>query len=359
MSRKSTDSSTEAANADTSTKRRRRGSGRATLGDVARLANAAPITVSRYVANKESVSRELGERIEAAIVKLDYVPNRIAQGLASASSPIVAAIVPSIMHSIFATTLDVLSKRLQAHGYQLLLGNTSYSREQEEALIRTFLHWSPAALVVVGHSRSAAAQALLERCPVPVVETWDLDPSAPLMQVGFSQIDAARDMALHLRNRGYRRIAYVNNGLADDVRSRVRERGCREALDAHGQETIVTIATGESPLQAGRDALVHLLRMSPRPDAIFFANDNLAAGALLEAQRRGLRVPEDVAIAGFGDFPIAAMLTPSLTTIAPPVDVIGEATANLLLARFGHIHPGEMPGSVIDVGYQLLAREST
>lgn len=339
-------------------KRSRRSSGRATVGDVAKLARVAAITVSRYVANKTQVSEELGARIEAAIRELDYVPNRIAQGLAGSSSPIVAAIVPSIVQSIFAETLHVLSSRLQACGYQLLLGNTGFSREQEEQLIRTFLNWSPSAIVVVGHARTPAAQQMLERCSVPVIETWDLDASSRLGQVGFSQFDAARDMARYLHGRAYRRIAYVNNGLADDVRSRVRERGCRKALEELGLETMVTVATGNSPLEAGQTAFLSLMQASPRPDAIFFANDNLACGAILEAQRSGFRVPEDVAIAGFGDFPIAAMLTPSLTTVAPPHYRIGEVCADIVLAHYGRIKSAHLAGGTVDVGYQIVERES-
>jgi LacI family gluconate utilization system Gnt-I transcriptional repressor len=340
-------------------KRARRGSGRATLGDVARAAKVAPITVSRYVASKSQVSEELGRRIEAAIRELDYAPNRIAQGLASANSPIVAAIVPGIIQSIFAETLHVLSERLQAYGYQVLLGNTGFSREREEELIRTFLHWSPAALVVVGHARTEAAQTLLESSRVPVIETWDLDPASPLTQVGFSQSLAAREMAEHLYRRGYRSLAYVNNGLADDVRSRVRERSFREALAERGLETIVTVATGDSAFAAGRDAFATLMRARPRPDAIFFANDNLASGALLEAQRQGIRVPDDVALCGFGDFAIAAMFSPALTTVAPPHYRIGEATAELVLAHYGH-QPARSAGErLIDVGFELVVRAST
>ena len=339
--------------------RRRRSSGRVTLNEVAKAAQVSPITASRYLRDPEQVSETLRTRISKAISELGYVPNKIAQGLASAHSPIVVAIVPSIAHSIFAETLHVLSCRLQQHGYQMLLGNSDYSLEQEEQLCRTFLDWSPAALILTGHHHTAQMEKLLQQVSLPVIEIWDLNPEVKRNQVGFSHFQAGFDMTSHLINQGYQLIAYINNNIINDLRGMVRGQGYEAAMHEHGLDPLSVPATGSVALDAGRDAFLHLMSLSPRPDALYFANDNLAAGAILEAMRQGLRIPQDVAIAGFGGFPIADKLLPSLTTLSPNHQRIGEIAADMVLSYYTHEKSGQQPPKIIDVGYELIEREST
>lgn len=340
--------------------RSRRSSGRITLADVAAAAQVAPITVSRYVRDPELVSEALRVRVQAAIDALGYVPNKIAQGLASARSSIVVAIVPSIAHSLFAEMLHVLSCRLQQHGYQLLLGNSDYSLDEEEQLCRTFLDWAPAALILMGHHHTPGLESLLNDISVPVIELWDINPKATRDQVGFSHYEASYDMTEHLIQCGYQRIAYVKNNIINDLRGMVRYQGYKTAMLEHGLQPSSVAATGLVAIDAGRDAFLHLMSQPHRPQAIYFANDNLAAGAILEAMRRGYKIPDEIAIAGFGGFPIADKLLPTLTTLAPNHTRMGEIAADLVLGyvqqqsgtKSKHIH-------VVDVGYSLIKREST
>ncbi len=354
MSRKS-----DAVSTDHSMTRRRRSSGRVTLTEVAKAAEVSPITASRYLRDPEQVSEALRTRISKAIDELGYVPNKIAQGLASARSPIVVAIVPSIAHAIFAEMLHVLSCRLQQHGYQMLLGNSDYSLEEEEQLCRTFLDWSPAALILTGHHHTPELEKLLQTINVPVIELWDLNPQVNRNQVGFSHYQASYDMTEHLIKQGYQRIAYINNNIVNDLRGMVRCQGYEAAMQAHSLSPLSVPATGSVALDAGRDAFLHLMSLTPRPDALYFANDNLAAGAILEAMRSGYKIPQDVAIAGFGGFPIADKLLPSLTTLAPDHERIGEIAADMVLAYYNKSETCNKTPKIIDVGYRLIAREST
>lgn len=340
--------------------RSRRSSGRITLADVAAAAQVAPITVSRYVRDPELVSEALRARVQAAIDALGYVPNKIAQGLASARSSIVVAIVPSIAHSLFAEMLHVLSCRLQQHGYQLLLGNSDYSLDEEEQLCRTFLDWAPAALILTGHHHTPGLESLLNDISVPVIELWDINPTATRDQVGFSHYQASYDMTEHLIQRGYQRIAYIKNNIINDLRGMVRYQGYEAAMLAHGLQPSSIAASGSVALEAGRDAFLHLMAQPQRPQALYFANDNLAAGAILEAMRRGYQIPKDIAMAGFGGFPIADKLLPTLTTLAPDHTRMGEIAADLVL---GYVrHQSETKARqvrTIDVGYRLIERETT
>lgn len=337
--------------------KRRRGSGQATLGDVAQLAGVAPITVSRFVRDPLQVSDELRRKIEAAIAALDYVPNRVAQGLAGAQSSSVVAIMPSLSHSVFSQMLQVLTQHLQAAGYQLLLGNSAYSLVQEEHLLRTFLDWRPAAVVLAGHTHTEGTHELLGKLQIPVIETWDLSPDSSHYQVGFSHVSAGAAMTQHLVEKGYQRIAYVHNCLVEDLRSGERGEGYLKVMRTCGLVPRIFDAHGNSPFDAGHDALLALMNEASQPDAIFFANDNLAAGALLEAQRRGWKIPRKVAIAGFGAFPVARHLVPSLTTLQPDHERIAQIVAEIVRAHYGR-NRSNQSGRQIDVGFTIAQGES-
>jgi len=166
--------------------RKRRGSGRATIHDVARLAGVGSITVSRYFSEPARVGEARSARIAAAVKQLGYVPNLVAGGLASSHVRMVGMVVPNISGPIFASTIQSVSDTLTRHGYQLLLASSYFSAQQEENAVRTFLGWKPAALVVTGRFHNRATEKLLATAGVPVVEVWDYAPSRKPIQVGYS-----------------------------------------------------------------------------------------------------------------------------------------------------------------------------
>lgn len=341
--------------------RRRRGSGRATIHDVARLAGVGSITVSRYLKRSPQVSEELGTRIADAIRQLNYVPNLVAGGLASARGRIVGMVIPNISGPIFAATIQAFNDTLNRHGFQVLLASSYFSKEQEENAVRAFLGWSPAALVVTGRFHTKGTEALLAASGIPVVETWDYAPRRKHIQVGYSNHEVGVQAARHLIGRGYRRIAFVQNSVAGDLSAIDRRDGYAAALQEHGLEPWSFVPTAPAPFDAGREALQALVppgRGRKKADAIVFANDNLAAGALLAAQRLGIAVPDECALMGFGDYPFSNLLLPSLTTIRPPAREIGELAARRILEALGEIEPQDASPRLNLLGCELIARES-
>lgn len=339
--------------------RKRRGAGRATLADVARQAEVSAISVSRYFNQPDQVSAPLRERIEAAVQALGYVPNLVAGGLASARGRIVGMVIPNISGPIFAQTIQAFSDTLGRHGYQLLLASSYFSEAQEESAVRAFLGWSPAALVVTSRFHSAATEQLLAQADVPVVEIWDYCPERAPVQVGFVHFDTGVQACRYLLEQGHRRIAFVQNSAAGDHSALERRDGYRQAMTEAGLEPWVFVPSPETaPLDAGRQAMEALLRRDSRPQAIIFANDNLAAGALLAGQRAGLTLPQDIAIMGFGDYAFAQMLMPSLTTLRPPSRHIGELAAQRVLEQLG-VLPVEGPVQHLNLlRCELVIRES-
>ncbi|WDY60062.1 LacI family DNA-binding transcriptional regulator [Pseudomonas sp. PSKL.D1] len=341
------------------TPRKRRGAGRVTLADVARAAEVSAISVSRYFNQPEQVSPPLRVRIEAAVQALGYVPNLVAGGLASARGRIVGMVIPNISGPIFAQTIQAFSDTLNRHGYQLLLASSYFDAAQEESAVRAFLGWSPAALVVTSRFHSPATEKMLAEADIPVVEIWDYCPERAPMQVGFLHHEVGVQACRYLLDKGHKRIAFVQNSVAGDLSALERRDGYCATLREAGLEPWVFVPSADcAPFEAGRQAMEALIRREPRPEAIIFANDNLAAGALLAGQRAGLRLPRDMAIVGFGDYAFAEMLLPSLTTLRPPAREMGEVAALRVLQSLGVLAcQGEVQRLNV-LGCEMVERES-
>ncbi|KAF1022225.1 MAG: HTH-type transcriptional regulator GntR [Pseudomonas sp.] len=336
--------------------RKRRGAGSVTLNTVARQAGVSAITVSRYFNQPEQVSPERRERIAQVVAELGYVPNLVAGGLASARGRIVAMVIPNISGPIFANTIQGFSDTLSRHGYQLLLASSYFSAEQEENAVRAFLGWSPAALVLTSRFHSAATEKMIADADIPIVETWDYVPEREPVQIGFSHFEVGVTAARYLHGQGYRRIAFVQNSATGDFSAVERGEGFAATLSERGmQPWVFTPDADRPPFEAGKQAMEALMNHATPPDAIFFANDNLAAGGLLAAQRAGWKC----AVLGFGDYPFAEMLLPSLSTIKPPALEIGVLAATRVLQSLGVLPVEDEVQRLNLLDCRLIERESS
>ncbi|MCS2608310.1 LacI family DNA-binding transcriptional regulator [Halomonas dongshanensis] len=333
----------------------RRRSDQVTLGQVAKAAGVSPMTVSRALNHPDKVSDRTRQSVLDSVERLGYVPNRVAGSLASSRSSLVAVIVPSLSNSVFVEVIKGLQETLEGEGYQLLLGNTDYDLDREYQLVRTFMGWSCSALVMAGLRHSEASHTLLTNASHPIMEIMELGPSLDL-NVGLDHVAAGRCMARHLLERGYRRIVYVGARLGDDYRAFMRYQGHREVLECAGLEAPLVELETLGSLEAGALGLARVSREYPAAQAIHFANDDLGAGALLAANRQGLRVPEDIAIAGFNGLAFGQHITPRLTTIVSPRETMGRLAGQALIRRLAgqHVHRKRH-----DVGFTLQPGEST
>ncbi|MBC7995922.1 MAG: LacI family DNA-binding transcriptional regulator, partial [Rhizobacter sp.] len=205
-----------------SSRRQRRGAGGITLGDVARLAGVSPITASRALNTPDQVAKETLQRVLEAVSRTGYVPNRLAGGLASARSRLVAAVVPTITGPVFMQMVESLTASLADAGYQLMLGQSGYTQSREDALLDAIIGRRPDGIVLTGIMHSPEGRRRLLASGIPVVETWDLTPTPIDMLVGFSHAQAGAAVAQHLHAKGRRRVALVSG---DDERAQRRNRG--------------------------------------------------------------------------------------------------------------------------------------
>lgn len=335
-------------------RRARRGSGAITLRDVAKLAGVAPITASRVLNTPEQVSVDVRQKVLDAVQRTGYVPNRMAGGLASSRSRLIAAVVPSTVMSVFMPTIEALNDTLFDAGYQLMLGQSSYSASREESLLEAIIGRRPDGIFLTGILRPGLGRTRLMASGIPVVETWDLTPTPIDMLVGFSHADIGREVARFLLGKGRRKLALIR---AEDERADRRASAFTDAVVRAGFGPVAVVNVGASrSLQSGRDALGQLLAQAPDVDAVFCSSDLLALGVLTEARVRGISIPDQVAIMGFGDVPFAADMAPALSTVHINGVEIGRLAAQSLIDR---AEGREVAQRVVDVGFSIVERETS
>ena len=324
-----------------------------TLQDVARVAGLSPITVSRALNTPSVVRPETIARVRQAVELTGYIPNLLAGGLASRRSRLVAAIVPQLFNAMFTETIQGLGDQLAASGYHLLLSLSEYSPQLEGELVSALLSRQPDGIVLFGINHAPETRKRLLSARVPVVETWDLTPTPIDMLVGFSHQKIGESIARYLYDKGYRRFGLV---WADDERANVRRQGLEAVLAEHGITDIpACLLPLPTTLELGRRGLKTLLAANHSLDVIVCSSDALAQGVLTEAQVRGIAVPRELAIMGFGDLNFSAHTSPSISSVHIDKRAIGIQAANALLAR---IEGQSVDNKIIDVGFELIARET-
>ncbi|WP_377294784.1 LacI family DNA-binding transcriptional regulator [Rhizobium sp. SG2393] len=328
-----------------------------TMADIARKTGVSPMTVSRAFKPGSLVNKETRDAILKAADELGYVFDSTASNFRSQKTDFIAVTIPSLNNANFADTVSGLSDTLNARGFQILLGYTNYDVNEEERLVEQLLRRKPQAIVVTGGKHTPRARRLLENANVPVIETWDI-PAEPIDHyVGFSNAGAVRGMVDHFVAAGYRRIAFIGGDASRDTRGGDRRLGFIAALTAHGLDATRLIDAGVPPIsmREGANAMARLLEDYPDTEAVICVSDLSAFGALTECQRRGIAVPDRIAIGGFGDYEIGGVSVPALTTINADARRIGELTGQMIL----QVLDGKPDVSDVILTPRLILRESS
>jgi LacI family transcriptional regulator, gluconate utilization system Gnt-I transcriptional repressor len=330
--------------------------------DVAKRAGVSAMTVSRALRDGASITAETRRKIMAAVEELGYVLDLSAGSLSSKRTGFVAALVPSLNNSNFADTARGLTDALVGSGLQLLLAYTDYSVETEESLIETMLRRRPEAIVVTGGRHTERARKLLEQSGIPVIETWDL-PLEPIRHVvGFSNAEASAALVRHLFGKGYRRIGFIGGTTNRDTRGADRRHGYEQTMAELGLTDTRVISFGTPPIsmKQGGEAITRLVEQWPDVEAAICVSDLSAFGALVECQRRGWKVPERIAVAGFGDFEISSHSYPTITTVGVNCYDIGHSAGLLLLRAIDGERSGKpVAAETVLTDYAVISREST
>jgi LacI family gluconate utilization system Gnt-I transcriptional repressor len=335
--------------------RKTRSTGRVTLAHVAQRAGVSPISASRALRGQPGVAAELAGRVVAAARQLGYVPDPAARALASSRGSVVAVLVPSLTNTVFVDLLEAVHDVMLPAGYDVLIGNTHYQRSHEARLLASYLGHRPSGLLLTGFDRSDDTRALIAKSGLPCVHLMELADDASVPSVGLSQQAAAAAVVQHLLARGRRRVAFVAAQL--DPRTLQRAEGYRSALLTAGRydAQLEMLNPAKSSIGMGAELFAQLVSRHPDVDAAFMCNDDLAQGALFEALRRGLAVPQQIAVVGFNDLEGSAHCVPRLTTVRTPRALIGSEAAQMLLKL---IRGEPVADLQVDVGFELVVRES-
>lgn len=330
-----------------------------TMHDVARLAGVTTMTVSRALRPNTSVSSNTRTKIQKAADELGYVLDGTASVFSSGKSGFVGVIIPSINNANFADTLRGLNEGFKDQRLQTLLGATGYSLSEEERVVQQFLQRRPEAIVLTGGSHSERCRKLITNSGIPVIEMWDL-PKQPIGKVvGFSNKKAAKLMVQHLYDQGYRRIGFIGGDTTSDMRGLDRRIGFIEALKEVGLSPDRMVAAGEPPVEMGqaRGAVTQMLQKWPDTDAIMCVSDPLAFAAMSECQSRGMSVPDDIAICGFGAYDISEHALPSISTVDVRSKEIGLQVAKKILQMLDPESKDSENQTIVEP--KLIVRNST
>ncbi|GHE21994.1 gluconate operon transcriptional repressor GntR [Halomonas urumqiensis] len=326
---------------------------RPTLQDIADLVGATKMTVSRCLRDPETVSEGLRERIFAAAEHLGYIPNRAPDLLSRSTSYSIGVLMPSLNNQVFAGVLVGIEAATEPAGYHLMLSHYGYSQELEERSLASLLSYNVDGVILAESLHTQRSCRMLETAGIPTVEIMDsLTP--PLHQaVGYNNVAAARDMVNEMIRRGRRHILYLAVRL--DERTRQRELGYRQAMEAHGLTPLTLRRTQRSSFSIGAALVGEILDTHPETDGVFCTNDDVAVGAYFECQRRGVSVPGRMAIAGFHGHDVGQVMSPRLASVVTPREAIGKRAAEELLGR---LRGKPMGNRVIDLGYRIEPGET-
>jgi LacI family gluconate utilization system Gnt-I transcriptional repressor len=325
------------------------------ITDVAAAAGVAPMTVSRVINTPDRVSPETTARVRAAIERLGYVPNLIAGGLSSRKSRMVAAIVPTIAHPMFAGLVQSFSASMRQAGYQVMLSISGYDETDDEALFRALLGRRPDALLITGSAYTPGALQMLIEARIPVVEVWDVSSRPIDMLIGFDHAHVGREVADFLLGKGYERFASLS---ARDSRALARARGFTERVTEAGGTVILEQTTcAPSTAGAGRDGMRALRPLLDRPCGLFCSSDLMAFGVVTEARVQGVAVPGQLGVVGFGNFEFSEVNEPPITTVSPEGSGTGRSAATLLLRRLAGERAGDRDR--MQVPFRIVERATT
>ncbi|WP_298972488.1 LacI family DNA-binding transcriptional regulator [uncultured Roseobacter sp.] len=330
---------------------------RPTMDDVAEKAGVSQMTVSRVMNGKGYISEEVRGRVRAAAAEIGYVQNRLARGLRSEKTPLVAVVLPTLGNSVFNDVLSGITDALTQAGCRPVFGVTEYSEEKEDELVRDLLSWRPSGIVLTGLEHSDVTRAAIAAAGVRVAEIMDIDGTPISMAFGMSQSAAGHATAKHMLAQGLRRFAYAGSHSGRDLRAGKRLEGFRRTLREAGATLLSeNISPNPSSMMEGRRMTAEILSRPDKPEAIYYSNDDLATGGIMHCLSNGVRMPEDIALAGFNGLPFLEALPVGLTTVETPRYEMGKQAGQFLSRPDPDL--ADDTGKVIDLGFNLIAGQT-
>ena len=325
----------------------------ATMKDVALRASVSPMTVSRVLRGEKGVSESVIKKVNAVIADIGYVHNKIAGSMTNTSSNLVGIAIPTMRNRVFNDVIEGINAVLVKQNYRSMFGLTDYSIEEEERFVHDVLSWRPNGIILSSVVHSEKTITMLRNNNTKVVEIMDMGNDIFASAFGFSNHQASYDMAAHLLGKGYKKFAFLGAQFKGDHRTVERYNGFMEALHEQGihwtaefiKEDIASVMLGQEGIQA-------IIAMDKQVDVVYCSNDDIAVGVYLYCQANNIRVPEDLAIAGFNGLSFLQALPQQITTVSTPRYEIGKKAAEYIISD-------TQDNVILDMGYTIVPGDTT
>lgn len=330
-----------------------------TIYDVARELNISPSTVSRGLSDHPHIRKETVKKIKAVADEMGYQRNKFASNLRQQQTNTLGLLVPKLNSYFMSTVISGIEKVTNENGYGLIISNSQESSFQEIAGTKTLFNSRVDGLMVslAFDTRDHRHFKLFLDKNIPVIFFDRVIECPGCMSVIIDNFKAGYEVTSHLISQGCRRIVHIGGNLLRNVYSE-RYNGYRKALQSAGLplDKSLTII-GDLTRQAGTDAARTILSMKSLPDGVFTANDTSAVGVMMELLKNGIRIPDDICVAGFNNEPVSEVIQPNLTTVHYPAEEIGEIVASSMLNKLRKRHSNGMTKIVLN--HTLIIRESS
>ncbi|KAF1301988.1 LacI family DNA-binding transcriptional regulator [Enterococcus saccharolyticus] len=306
-----------------------------TISDVAKLAGLSVSTVSRVINNQKYVTEEKREAVLKAMKALNYQPSVAARQLRGQQTNIIGVIVPRITNPFFSYLVDELQKQAYKQGFQIMIFQSDEDKKKELSFLNLMLQKQVDGIIMCAvENEEKKVSSYMKYGPIVLCNIFfnGKFEENKIPRISLNQEHGAYIGTKYLLEKGYRKLAYCTGGTFDEhVKGIERDRGFTKALNEYGLKINKDwVYVNQHTINDGKQLAHEFQKLSDKPDAIFTGSDEIAAGFIAEANRLGIKVPNDIAVLGFDNQVTAELTVPSITTVSQPIDELGKQTINLI-----------------------------
>lgn len=330
-----------------------------TIYDVAKVLNLSPSTVSRALKDHPHINQVTKKRIRAQAKAMGYQQNKFASNLRQKKTNTIGVVVPKLNSYFMASVIAGVEKITNKNGYGLIISQSQESGKQEISCVSTLFNSRVDGMLVslAFDTRNLDHFSMLLKKDVPVVFFDRVAECHGCMSIKIDNFKAGQEATSHLISQGCKRIVHIGGNLLRNVYAD-RFGGYRQALANAGIELNQKyIFITDLTVDSGRDIARKIVKMNPLPDGIFTANDTTAVAAMVQLQESGIKIPDDIAVAGFNNEPISMVIKPNLTTVDYPAREIGEIAATSLINKLENLQ--NINVDTIVLKHALIIRQSS
>jgi LacI family transcriptional regulator len=330
-----------------------------TIYDVAKALNLSPSTVSRALKDHPHIRKETKRKIIATAAEMGYRHNKFASSLRQKHTNTIGVVVPRLNSHFMASALAGIEKVTSENGYGLIISQSQESWRKEISCVSTLFNSRVDGLIVslAFETKNMDHFDILFNKDIPVIFFDRVADCHGCINVIIDNYKAGYEATSHLLQQGCKRIVHIGGNMLRNVYSE-RFRGFKQALYENNVEFDKSLLfITDMSEQAGIEVAGKILKMKPRPDGIFSANDTTAVSVIVELEKAGIKIPEEIAVVGFNNEPISQVVKPNLTTVDYPAREIGEIAATSLIGQLKNSQSSNL--STIVLKHNLIVRNSS